>query len=186
MTEIEKDTPEYEFHMEFIPDDRVTLDRDHEQRQIRHLDYLKQRDWFMQQPILYYERSYIAAARMEAHENRMVEIKQRHVDLIKKVTHFVRPQNKARRTGAVGKHALSINASRLQKAYSQVSMCDVSPTQSRPSSPISDEDMNIQNVQLNTPRAQLTAGQLGGDCLRRVSETSHGNMTYGQPQDQSL
>ena len=51
MTGIEKDTQEYEVHIEFIPDDKVTLDRDHEQRQIQYLDYLKQRDWFMQQPI---------------------------------------------------------------------------------------------------------------------------------------
>ena len=73
---IEKDTQEYEFHIEFIPDDRVTLDQDHEQRQIQYLDYLKQRDWNMQKPILYYERSYIVAARIEAHETRMVEIKE--------------------------------------------------------------------------------------------------------------
>ena len=58
--------------MEFIPDDKETLDRDLEQRQIQQLNYLKQMDWFVQQPSLYYERRYIVAARMEAHENQMV------------------------------------------------------------------------------------------------------------------
>ena len=138
--------------MEFIPDDKETMHGDLEQHQIQHLNYLKQRDWFVQLPSLYYERRYIVAARMEAHENRMVEIKQRH---IKKLLHLFRLQNKTWRTGAVRKHVLSIKSSRLPKIYSQASMCVVSPKQSRPLSSNSEEDMHSHEGQFSSLRVQF-------------------------------
>ena len=55
MAGLQKDTPEYEFHMEFYPDYKDTLDRERAFQDSRRHNYLQKRDWFMLQPILSYE-----------------------------------------------------------------------------------------------------------------------------------